>query len=291
MGILDRIGLTELVARTEGRSGVLIGLIDGPVSVNHPDFQPGALHEMPSARLAACRRTESIACSHGTFVAGMLSARRGALAPSLCPGCTVLVRPIFSEDLDRDGGEALPNSSPEELACAIIDCVGAGVRLLNLSVTALRTSTAGRRTLIEAIDLAARRGVLVIAAAGNQASLSASPLTAHPWVIPVAAADQNGRPTGATNLGRSIGTFGLLAPGDAVTSLASQGPSQTRSGTSVAVPFVTGTAALLWSEFPSAVATDVKAALVGPPNARRARIVPPLLDVRSAYLALQSANL
>jgi subtilisin family serine protease len=96
-----------------------------------------------------------------------------------------------------------------------------------------------------------------------------------------------------TNLGRSIGTLGLLAPGQSVTSLAPEGPlqTQTRSGTSVAVPFVTGAAALLWSEFPKARAVDIKGALLGPPNSRRARVVPPLLDVTSAYSSLQIANL
>jgi len=37
------------------------------------------------------------ACSHGTLVAGVLSARRDSLHPGICPGCTLVVRPIFSD--------------------------------------------------------------------------------------------------------------------------------------------------------------------------------------------------
>jgi subtilisin family serine protease len=290
MTILDRIGLTDLVARTEGRPEVAIGLIDGPVVMDHPDFQPGSLRAVPGGRSGSCRRDDSLACAHGTFVAGMLSARRGGTSPALCPGCAVLVRPIFDEGRGR--GDVMPGGSPEELAAAIVECLDAGARVMNLSIAVVRSSAAGRRALAAALDLAARRGALVVAAAGNQGTLGASALTAHPWVIPVAACRADGRPTDTTNLGRSIGTRGLLAPGEGVTSLAAGGPAPSlRSGTSVAAPFVTGAAALLWSEFPSAVGAAVRAALVGAPDRRRARIVPPLMDVSAAYQALRTANL
>src|SRR5262249_7706192 len=130
MTILDRVGLTALMARTEGRPEVVIGLIDGPVVMNHPDLQPGALREVPGGRAGACRRDDSFACAHGTFVAGIRSARRGAASPALCPGCAVLVRPIF----DEGRGDVMPGCSPEELAAAIVECLGAGARVLNLSI-------------------------------------------------------------------------------------------------------------------------------------------------------------
>ncbi len=154
----------------------------------------------------------------------------------------------------------------------------------------LHSSIAGQRALVSALDLAAQRGVLVLAAAGNEGTLWGSTLTAHPWVIPVAASSPEGRPSAITNLGRSIGTLGLLAPGESVVSLAPDGPSLERSGTSVAVPFVTGAAALLWSEFPSAQGAEVKSALVGSSIPRRLRIIPPLIDVAVAYRALQAAH-
>ena len=53
-------------------------------------------------------------------------------------------------------------------------------------------------------------------------------------------------------------------------------------GTSAAAPFVTGTVALLWSEFPTASATELLLSVRGTQRPRLA-IVPPLLDAWSAH--------
>ena len=61
-----------------------------------------------------------------------------------------------------------------------------------------------------------------------------------------------------SNLGSSIGSRGLSAPGGAITSLGATGkPLTLGGGTSVATPFVTGAIALLWSAFPTATAAQV----------------------------------
>jgi subtilisin family serine protease len=89
-----------------------------------------------------------------------------------------------------------------------------------------------------------------------------------------------------SNLGSSIGRRGLSAPGDGITSLGADGRSLTLGGTSVAVPFVTGTIALLWSEFPYATSAQVKLAVTQALTTRRASVVPPLLDAAAAYRIL-----
>ena len=93
-----------------------------------------------------------------------------------------------------------------------------------------------------------------------------------------------------SNLGSSIGRRGLRAPGDAITSLGAEGQSLTLGGTSVAVPFVTGATALLWSEFSSATAAHIKLAMTQASTPQRASVVPPLLDVAAAYQILLTAN-
>jgi hypothetical protein len=269
----------------EGSTEVVIGLLDGPVAMAHPDLAGTSIRLVSKAMGSKCSQVRSAACRHGSFVGGILSARRGSVAPAICPGCTLLVRPIFQES-NRDE-RTMPSVPPEEVARAIIEAVDAGAHVLNLSAAFDQPSIRSERQLREALDHAARRGTIVVAAAGNQGTLGSSAITRHPWVIPVGACDPQGRPLGETNLGGSIGKRGLMAPGEGVTSLGAEGKPLKWGGTSVAAPFVTGTVALLCSEFPDASATEVKSAVTGGAYAkRRTSVVPPLLDARAAYAAI-----
>jgi subtilisin family serine protease len=276
--LLALVRLEELMARTAGRPEVTIGLIDGPLARDHPDLDSQKLRFVGSPAGATCGGAGDAACSHGTFVAGILAARRGSQAPALCPDCTLLVRPIFN--LKARG------ASPQDLAAAIRDCIAAGARILNLSLGVLHATAQEERALQEGIDHAARRGVLMVAAAGNEGSVGGSVLTRHPWVVPVVACDRSGRPVGFSNLGRSIGHHGLRAPGESVQSLGADGSLQISGGTSVATPFVTGTLALLASSFPRAHAVVLRSAVAAVTARRGTSLVPRLLDAQTAYQRL-----
>lgn len=170
----------------------------------------------------------------------------------------------------------MPSATPEELAAAIIETIDAGAHVINLSAALAQPSSKGERELAEALDYAARHGVIVVAAAGNQGTLGSSAITRHLWVIPVVACDLRGRPISYSNLGSSIGRRGLSAPGEDITSLGAEGRPLTLGGTSVAAPFVTGAIALLWSEFPVATAAEVRLAITQAYAPRRTTVVPPL---------------
>lgn len=284
MGPLDLVKLTAVMERSSGSPDVKIGLIDGPVVTDHPDLAGEHLREIPGNGGATCTRANSTACLHGTFIAGILCAKRGCPAPAICPKCTLLIRPVFAEEIT--GREQMPSATPEELAAAISDCIAAGARVINLSLALAQPSTKGEQAFEDALHLAIRRDVIVVAAAGNQGTLGSSAITRHPWVIPVVACDLLGRPLNESNLGSSIGRRGLTAPGDGITSLGAEGQSLTLGGTSVAVPFVTGAIALLWSQFPTASAAEIKLAISQASAPRRASVVPPLLDAARAYQSL-----
>ncbi len=99
-----------------------------------------------------------------------------------------------------------------------------------------------------------------------------------------AACDIRGRPIDQSNFGNSIGRRGLSAPGDDITSLgAEEGKLITLGGTSAAAPFITGTIALLQSEFPAATSAEVKFAVTQAYGSKRTTIVPPLLDAWASY--------
>lgn len=285
--LLDLVNLTRLMQLSSGRNETTIALIDGPVVTDHPDLSSTTIREIPGRQGGTCARADSVACMHGTFVAGILSARRGSSAPSIAPDCTLLVRPIFAESVS--GNRDMPSAAPEELATAIIDCTEAGAHVINLSASLSQPTAAGERKLKEALDACAKRDVVVVAAAGNEASVGSSTITRHPWVIPVVACNLQGQPMAYSNIGNSIGRRGLSAPGDGITSISADGRAPTFGGTSAAAPFVTGAIALLKSIFPTATGAGVKFALTQS-HARRTTIVPTLLNAWAAYQVLQQVK-
>jgi subtilisin family serine protease len=282
---LDLVRLPELMKLTSGRSEIAIGIVDGPLAVSHADLARSSIREVAGDSRAQCAQTSSAACVHGTFVAGILSAKRGSAAPAICPGCTLLVKPVFSETATASAEQ--PSATPEELAAAILECIEAGARVVNLSLAVTRSSSKGERALKLALDHAARHGAIIVAAAGNQGAVGGTAITSHPWVIAVAACDPSGRPLSASNLSASIGLRGLRAPGEGVTSLGADGQTLTLGGTSVAAPFVTGAVALVWSQLPSATGAQIRSAFYEAHVRGRASITPPLLDAWAAYQRAQ----
>jgi len=110
----DLVRLTRLLDRTRGRPEIKVGLIDGPVLIGHPELAAENIREVPGESAGTCARPGSTACKHGTFVAGILSAKRGSPAPAICPGCSLLVRSIFPEtraSRSRSVAQASPRPS------------------------------------------------------------------------------------------------------------------------------------------------------------------------------------
>ena len=118
---LDLVKLTALMERTSGspeltdrahrwtrRYDTIPSL---PISTSARSLETGAL--------PAPRPTVPPACT-APLSRGFLSAKRGSVAPAICPNCTLLVRPIFAETTAANG--EMPSATPEELAQAILDC-------------------------------------------------------------------------------------------------------------------------------------------------------------------------
>jgi subtilisin family serine protease len=280
---LALVKLNRLMEHSSGCAEIVIGLVDGPVAMSHPSLARGSIREVHGKVSGSCTLTGSVACLHGTLVAGILSARRGSSAPAICPDCTLVLRPIFPETSTDDG--SMPSATPGELAAAIVEIVQAGARIVNLSAALIHRSPNGERNLQQALDFAASRGVITVAAAGNQGTVGGSVITRHLWVVPVSGCDLRGRPLSESNFGTSIGRRGLSAPAENVSSLSPDGKLRAFGGTSAAAPFVTGTIALLWSLFSSATAGQVKSAVTQVGGSRHT-VVPPLLDAWAAHQSM-----
>lgn len=284
MDYLNTIKIVSLMSSTDGDPNIVIGIIDGPVELDHPAMKETGSRNISPVSVNGCKVAESHACKHGTFIAGMLCAKKDSLAPSICPGCTVLVKPIFCEDSSRD--KDCPEVTPEKLASAIVETINAGAKIINLSMGLSTTPLLEHQELKESFDYAFRKGVLLIAASGNQGRIGHIPLFSHSWVIPVVASDSLGNLDRGSNIGPSVGLRGIMAPGVNITSTSPDGKYTKMSGTSVAVPFVTGTAALLWSLFPKVSASDIRNAVLLH-GKRRKTIVPPLLNAEASWHILK----
>jgi subtilisin family serine protease len=292
MDPLSQTRLHSLMNISSGSPDVPIGVIDGPVDLSHPAFSESRIKTVKHSQLSACKNASSIACTHGTFVTGILSAKRGLPAPAICPSSQIIIYPIFRESISNLTNDIpFPSSTAEDLSTAIIETINAGARIINLS---LGLSSSSSMTvydkLQEAYDYALQKDVIIVVAAGNQGNIGNISLINHQWLIPVAACDENARLDPISNFGPSIGNRGLMAPGMNVSSTYPGGQYIHMSGTSFAAPFVTGVIALLWSICPNITAATIIHSIRTGVSFNRHSVIPPLLNAELAYNVLKRNN-
>ena len=140
MDPLSQIKLCSIMNISSGNSDIKIALIDGPLDYTHTAFQGSRIRAVKESQLAPCKNASSIACRHCTFVAGILCAKRGFSAPAICPGCTLLLRPVFMDEtrstINKNVNKdfIFPSTAPEQLSDAIIEVVDGGANIINLSL-------------------------------------------------------------------------------------------------------------------------------------------------------------
>ena len=290
MDPLNQTGLPSLMNISSGDPNIIIGIIDGPVDLNHPAFHDSNIKTPRDLQVVACRNATNIACSHGTFIAGILCAKRGFLAPAICLNCKFIFNPIFKEETNNTNNKNIlvPSVTSEELADAIIETVAAGARIINLSLGLSLSSLTTYDKLQQAYDYALHKVVIIVVAAGNYGYIGNISLIDHYWLIPVAACNEDGRLDPSSNFGPSIGNRGVMAPGINIKSTYPDGQYIYMSGTSVAAPFVTGSIALLWSLFPNSTPVAIMKSITIGTSFKRRSIVPPLLDVGAACNRLKN---
>jgi subtilisin family serine protease len=296
MDPLAQTRLLSLMNITRGHPDITIGVIDGPVDFSHPAFQGPRIRTVKDSQLIACKNASDIACIHGTFVAGILCAKRGFSAPAICPACEIILNPIFRKEesttankTNNNNNNILPSATPEELFNAIVETIDAGAKIINLSLGLSTSSLTVYDKLQQAYDYALQKGVIIVVAAGNQGNIGNISLIKHQWLIPVAACDENSRLDPMSNFGPSIGNRGLMAPGVNIRSTYPGGQYTYMSGTSFAAPFVTGSIALLWSIFPNTTPSAIVRSLIRGISFNSRSIIPPLLNAEAALNILKNS--
>ena len=257
------------LAHTPVRSGtteVCIAVVDGPVDLTHPSLAGSAVEAVGDDALRL--GTNDPAAAHGTAVASIIFGQAGTAVEGVAPGSRGLVIPVFATSADG----VLQPAEQSTLARAIDIVVERGADVINISAGQLEPSGAAEPALAEAARHARESGVIVVAAAGNEGCDCLHVPAALPDVIAVGALDHAGVPLDISNWGQGYLGHAVMAPGQDIPVATPDGGVATRSGTSYAAAIVSGTAALLLSEFRRrAIPADtewVRAALLGAGESR-----------------------
>lgn len=228
-----------------GSSTVLVAVVDTGLDWNHPDL---AANYVPLGYDWVNNDGNSMDDNgHGTHVAGIIGA---AINNSVGVAGLAQVR-IMAEKALNSTGDGLE----DRLANAIIHAVDQGAKIISMSWGDYINST----LIFNAVKYAYDAGVLLTAAAGNNAVDTKMFPAAYDQVIAVTATDSNDNPASFTNFGNWVE---LAAPGVGIWSTywsAYSGDTYApMTGTSMATPFVSGVAALVWSQFPHLTRDQVR---------------------------------
>jgi subtilisin family serine protease len=229
----NQYGLTAIHAPqgwdiSTGSASVIIAILDTGVDLTHPDI---AVKIVPGYDFVNSDSTPQDDNGHGTHVAGIAAAssNNGEGVAGVSWGARVM--PVKVLNAGSAGTYA-------DVAAGILWATDHGAQIINMSLGGPNLSS----TLSDAVDYAASRGVLLVAAAGNNSGNVLYP-AAYTAVIAVAATDFTNTRLPLSNFGPELD---VSAPGGNIYSLNVGGGYIFRTGTSMAAPHVSGLAAVLF---------------------------------------------
>lgn len=211
-----------------------IAILDTGINQDHEDLKEKIINNKNCTQSL----TVDDLYGHGTHVAGIAAASTNNGIGVAGLGYSSML--INAKALGDDGSGAY-----SWIAQCIIWAADNGAKVINMSLGGSSAS----KTLEDAINYAAGKGVIVVAAAGNSGNSTPSYPAYYKNVISVAATDSKDQKPSWSNYGTWVD---VAAPGVSIYSTLPNHPSSMKtlnygylSGTSMATPFVSGLAALL----------------------------------------------
>ena len=232
------IGVVDLSPPGPGKP---ITIVDSGVDVAHPEFASRASIVTLNAQEPA-----PLGGVHGTAVASVIG------APADDVG-TVGIYPnalLQTWDAALGSGTALQTS---DIVAGVLAAANQGPGVINLSLGAGESQL----PIQQAIETAIRKGMLVVAASGNDGETGSQPSypASLPHVLTVAATDEQNRVTSFSSRSRYVD---LAAPGQNITVATALDDSWApEAGTSFSSPLVAGAAAWVWTVRPELDASQV----------------------------------
>ena len=229
--------------------GARVGIIDTGIDSTHPDLagkRVGCASSVSSGTLIAngvCADDNG----HGTHVAGTISANTN--------NATGVAGVGFNSPLVIC--KALATPAGVGLTSDIANCLNWTAQQ-NVKVISMSLGGGASATLRTAVQNATSRGVLLIAAAGNDGDSTLNYPAAYPEVVSVAATTDRDQRASFSNVNSDVE---IAAPGEDVISSYVGGTYLELSGTSMATPHVSGVAALMFWRTPTASVSQIRSSL------------------------------
>jgi subtilisin family serine protease len=226
---LSKVEAPQAWDATTGSSSIIIAILDTGVDLDHPDLAGKIITNINFTNST----TVDDVYGHGTHVAGIAAAatNNGIGVAGLGYSSSIMNVKVLGDD-------GIGYFS--WVAQGIIWAADNGAQIINLSLGGSDTSS----TLADAINYAWSKGVVVVAAAGNNGNSSPFYPAYYPNCIAVAATDVNDILASWSNRGDWVD---VAAPGVSIYSTMKNGVYWSMSGTSMASPYVAGLAALLFT--------------------------------------------
>lgn len=226
-----------------GNSNVVVAATDDAMELTHPDLQnvfvTGRNMQDNSSNPSPCGTNDG---AHGTHVSGIIGAQTNNSVGVASIGAGVSVMPVKIGDCSNGG---LPYGY-EGLAWAANN----GADVINMSWGSPSGGNYGQNI----INNAWNKGVILVAAAGNDGNTSQLFPAAYNNVIAVANTNQSDLKASSSQYGTWID---ISAPGTNIASTVPGGGYQYMSGTSMASPMVAGLLGLMKSYAPTATRTQL----------------------------------
>ncbi len=264
---ISKAGFDIAWQKTTGITNNVVAIIDTGVDQTHEDLRDGRYvdgYDFVNDH-SILKDENSDDNGHGTLVAGILAATANNNKGIAGTNWAVTIMPIKSLDASGKGDAAI-------LAEGIVWAADHGAQFINLSIGGV--GFAHDTSLADAVSYAFNKNIFLAAAAGNDVATTGGNLDTNPvfpicndnnsnMVVGVVATDNSDLKPAFSNFGKNC--IDVSAPGKRILSTINFDPATKKSapnsyaygsGTSLAVPFVVGQAALIKALYP--VASNVQ---------------------------------
>ncbi|SFS85733.1 S8 family peptidase [Paenibacillus sp. BC26] len=225
---------------SKGSNNVIIAVLDTGVQMDHPDLK-GKLAEGTNLVITGTPPDDDV--GHGTHVAGIIAA--AVNNGEGVAGMTWYNKVLPVKVLDSSGA-----GSTYTVAEGVIWATDHGAKVINMSLG----NYAEAQFLHDAIKYAYDKGVVLIAASGNDNTERPGYPAAYPEVFAVASTNSDGTRSTFSNYGDYID---VAAPGFSIASTYPGSQYAALSGTSMASPHVAALAGLIRSINPDLTNVEV----------------------------------